>query len=413
MPGNHESYTAAGQGTLDAWVAEFGQPYRFFDHKGTRFILLNSTLGTLRTSSWAQLPMLDEALRDAATNDAVDNVMVFAHHPVDDPGDPDASQLGDRTEVALIDELLTDFRERSGKGAASSAARADRRRAPDRGRALHGAAVLGQGALRDAGPRWVHGLDALERRPRGVGVPAVDRGRRARVRAVGDADRRDAVEVGERAQIEGSIVQPSGILPGTRVVPLRYPMSVRWSGSENVAIGDDPTAGKTAHFDPRTRKLTALRSGEVVLSATTDSMRRHRARVAGAGRGLEGDPDAGDARERGRAGRRHRAGHARADAGRAGVLRRVHPGRRPRVLGVHDRQRRLDRGRRGADDHRPGVGGHGPPGQRVLRAAAIAGRPGHREDLVGPDLQRAPSWSSSSSPSARATPCAPAPTARR
>ena len=44
MPGNHESYTAAGQGTLDACVAEFGQPYRTFDHKGTRFILLNSTL---------------------------------------------------------------------------------------------------------------------------------------------------------------------------------------------------------------------------------------------------------------------------------------------------------------------------------------------------------------------------------
>ena len=171
VPGNHESYTAAGQGTLDNWVAEFGQPYRTFDHKGTRFILLNSTLGTLRTSSLAQLPMLDEALRDAATDDAVDNVMVFAHHPVDDPGDPDASQLGDRTEVALIEKLLTDFRERSGKGVGHGRlARADRRRAPDRGRALHRAPLLGQGAVRHAGPWRLHGLDALERRPRREGV---------------------------------------------------------------------------------------------------------------------------------------------------------------------------------------------------------------------------------------------------
>ena len=276
MPGNHESYTAAGQGTLDAWVAEFGQPYRFFDHKGTRFILLNSTLGTLRTSSWAQLPMLDEALRDAATNDAVDNVMVFAHHPVDDPGDPDASQLGDRTEVALIEKLLTDFRERSGKGVGmvgSHAQIADVHRIegvpytvlPSSGKAPYGTPDRGgfTGWM-----RWSVDRDAS----------ASQQWIEADVRAFAQSASLtgpDAVEVGESAQIEGSIVQPSGVLPGTRVVPLRYPMSVRWSGSENLAIGDEPTAGKTAHFDPRTRKLTALRSGEVVLSATTDSMREY------------------------------------------------------------------------------------------------------------------------------------------
>ncbi len=69
VPGNHESYTAAGQGTLDNFVAEFGQPYRTFDHKGTRFILLNSTLGNLRSSDFAQLPMLKQALDTAATDD--------------------------------------------------------------------------------------------------------------------------------------------------------------------------------------------------------------------------------------------------------------------------------------------------------------------------------------------------------
>ena len=59
MPGNHESY---GTDNLNAWKAVFGDPYRTFDHKGVRFVLLNSTRGTLRGSDYAQLPMLQEAL---------------------------------------------------------------------------------------------------------------------------------------------------------------------------------------------------------------------------------------------------------------------------------------------------------------------------------------------------------------
>ena len=156
----------------------------------------------------------------------------------------------------------------------------------------------------------------------------------------------DAVEVGESAQIEGSIVQPSGVLPGTRVVPLRYPMSVRWSGSENLAIGDEPTAGKAAHFDPRTRKLTALRSGEVVLSATTDSMREYTGPESLAPVvGFQGHPHAGHAGERGRAGRRHGAGR-RSSLTLAGPASfgAFTPGVAREYAAFDDRQRRLDRG---------------------------------------------------------------------
>ena len=126
VPGNHESYTASGQGTLANLVAEFGAPYRTFDHKGTRFILLNSTLGNLRSSDFAQLPMLKAALDGAATDAAIDNVMVFAHHPTNDPGELDASQLTDRTEVQLIEKLLTDFREASATRASRWSARTRR-----------------------------------------------------------------------------------------------------------------------------------------------------------------------------------------------------------------------------------------------------------------------------------------------
>ena len=81
VPGNHESY---GTDDLDAWKAVFGSPYRTFDHKGVRFVLLNSTRGTLRGSDWTQLPMLRERSTrpPASFGRAGDGV---AHHPPTTP----------------------------------------------------------------------------------------------------------------------------------------------------------------------------------------------------------------------------------------------------------------------------------------------------------------------------------------
>ena len=90
-----------------------------------------------------------------------------------------------------------------------------------------------------------------------------DRGR-PRVRAVVTIDAPALLERGDSAELGGSIVQPSGVSNGTRVVPLRYPMSVHWSGSDSLAIGTDVdaarAAGKVAILDPATRRLTGLRT---------------------------------------------------------------------------------------------------------------------------------------------------------
>src|SRR5262249_41554258 len=118
IPGNHESYRTTGQGDLAPWQAQFGQPYGTFDHDGTRFILLASSYGTIPGTNWRQMPMFKAALDDAVSNPKVKNVMIFAHHPVDDPDPAKASQLGDRTEVALIEKMLSDFRAKSNKGVA-------------------------------------------------------------------------------------------------------------------------------------------------------------------------------------------------------------------------------------------------------------------------------------------------------
>ncbi|MGI5227894.1 phosphodiester glycosidase family protein [Actinoallomurus sp. CA-142502] len=282
VPGNHESYGLGNvQSDLTNFIKEFGRPYRTFDHKGTRFILLASSLGSLHGTAWDQLPMMRKALADAKKDPSVHNVMVFAHHPVDDPSETKASQLGDRDEVGLIEKMLTGFRDSTGKGAAMVGSHAqvanvhrvegvpytvlpssgkDPYGTPDRG-GFTGWVDWSVDSRKSADQRWIE----------------------ADVRAFAQGitlDAPDSVEVSETAQISGSIVQPEGVSTGTRVVPLRYPMSVGWSGSSNLAIGSGKAAidearhkGRVAILDPRTRTLTALRSGSVTVSVTNDSMR--------------------------------------------------------------------------------------------------------------------------------------------
>ncbi|MEU6344565.1 phosphodiester glycosidase family protein [Streptomyces sp. NPDC046977] len=282
VPGNHESYGLNNvQSDLTNFTAEFGKPYRTFDHKGTRFILLASSLGSLRSTAWDQLPMLQQALADAKDDKSIDNVAVFAHHPVDDPAETKSSQLGDRDEVALVESLLTDFRDDSGKGAVMVGSHAqianvhhvegvpymvlpssgkDPYGTPDRG-GFTGWVDWSVDSHRNARQQWIQ----------------------ADVRAFAQSitlNTPETVKAGETAQISGSIVQPQGVATGSRVVPLRYPMSVNWTGSSNLAIGTGQDAvndarrkGKTAILDPQTRVLTALNPGTVTVTVTNDSMR--------------------------------------------------------------------------------------------------------------------------------------------
>lgn len=281
VPGNHESYRPGGQGTLDAFRAEFGRTHGAFDHNGTRFILLNSALGSLRGSEWAQLPLLRDALAAAAGDASIRNVMVFAHHPALDPRDTRDSQLGDRIEVALVEKLLGDFRERSGKGVAMVGSHAQimnvRREqgvpyivlpssgkapygTPDRG-GITGWVRWGLDRSEDAGGRWLNADVRPFSQQTTIDAPAT-------------------VEVGRATTLGGRLVQPSGVRTGSRVVPLGYPLSLRWSGDDSLAIGSGAAAaarareaGKVAILDPATRRLTGLKAGSVTVSVENDSMR--------------------------------------------------------------------------------------------------------------------------------------------
>ena len=284
VPGNHESYGLDNvQADTKPWEAEFGKPYRTFDHKGTRFVLLDSALGTLAGSAWEQLPMLQDALDTARADPSIDDVMVFAHHPVDDPADTKSSQLGDRAEVALIEKLLTSFRDKSGKGAAMVGSHAqianvhrvqgvpyvvlpssgkDPYGTPDRG-GFTGWMRWAVDPAKDADGQWLTADVHAFAQSITLNTP-------------------DSVEVGATATLSGSIVQPEGVSNGTRVVPLRYPMSVHWSGDDGLAIGSGQdaidaarAAGKVAILDPRTEQVTGLRAGKVAVAVTNDSIRQY------------------------------------------------------------------------------------------------------------------------------------------
>ncbi|GAB3944714.1 hypothetical protein [Micromonospora vulcania] len=75
-----------------------------------------------------------------------------------------------------------------------------------------------------------------------------------------------SVAVGVPARVTATLTQPGG-----RTVPVAAPVSADWSGSATVHIG--PVAGvrpwHTAHFDPATGTLTALRPGAPIRLTVT------------------------------------------------------------------------------------------------------------------------------------------------
>ena len=266
LPGDRE----ASAGALAPFTSAFGQPYGTVDHDGTRLILLASSLGSLYATSFDQLVLLRRALDDARSNAAIEHVLVFANAPVDDPDPAGRRQLGNRTEVQLVEQLLSDFRAASGKPAAM---------------------VGAQPGI--AGVERLEGIPYLVT-PNAAGTPGgtPDRGGftgwtrlsvggsarwlSADVHAFAQSialDAPAALEVGESTQLAGSLTQPGG-----RVVPLASPLSVHWSGSDALAIGSGEAAvdaaraaGRAAILDPASGRLTALRSGRVTVTVSSDS----------------------------------------------------------------------------------------------------------------------------------------------
>jgi hypothetical protein len=264
VPGNHER----GNNSLDNFRAVFGDTQRVIDHKGTRFITMDTSGINLRVSDWTQLGRLRTELDRAAKDRRVRSVVLVQHVPPRDPTPARASELSDRKEAATIEAWLSDFQGRTGKGAAFIGAHVG---------TFHAGHV-------DGVPYFVNGNSGKNPStlpaeggftgwslwgvdPRG----GTDDWLAAEVRPHVDTltvHAPDSLQVGQSTVVTADITQAS------RTVPVAYPVSARWSASPNVHIGHQRDAKRyhTAVFDPATGQLTALRPSTVTLAVTVNGV---------------------------------------------------------------------------------------------------------------------------------------------
>jgi len=280
VPGNHEVMG----GEIGNFVDEFGDAYRTFDHSGTRFITLDTSSLKLRSGGFDQLTMLRDQLADAATNPAVNSVVVVQHTPPRDPLPQAGSQLTDRKDAEIVERWLSDFAVDTGKGIGFVGSHVG---------VFHASAVDGvpyvingnSGKGPAAGPQlggfigWTEfGVDPVsaadQRRHQ---ANPYGNGPQTWLRAATHAQldeltlsAPDRVAVGDTEGVETHLQQQGETLP------LVYPMSADWSQSTNVHVGDQAPKGKRylAWFNPATGELTALRHGEVTLTVTVNGVTR-------------------------------------------------------------------------------------------------------------------------------------------
>jgi exopolysaccharide biosynthesis protein len=279
-PGNHEAGLSA-TGGLANFIAATGRPTRqVLDHKGTRFILLDSHTGDMRTSDWDQVPFLRDELVAAARDRSVTSVVVAFHHPLQDPSGSGASQLSDQLQAGLVKRWLADFRETSGKPVALFTGHA------------HTAAVTRSDGVLEVS------LPAVGKTPYSspdqggffgwmrVGVHPTP----VRVRAGEPSPQtRDWLQAESRPVIDGielsaperltvgasATVSATGVTSGFGLrFPLRFPASVTWGGDSGLVVVRSGREAQVAGLRPSTlavldlsdSTLTAVGAGTVTLT---------------------------------------------------------------------------------------------------------------------------------------------------
>lgn len=280
VPGNHEVY---GTDSLDNFHEAFGEDHQTFDHEGTRFILMNTAFGGLRLSNPEQWFMIKSALESAMTDDSIHNVVLLGHHPLKDPLPDGAHDMTDQKEADLLESLLTDFREQSGKPAIVISAHAqmvnlDRRD----GIAYMITGPVGKGtyAAPDNGGFYNYALFGVDPRvkpdERQAGHLLNKHGKpgkewiQAEIRPVLEdvTIAKSEYTVGEWETIEWTGVQAEGWR-----FPLKYPATLQYEGSDKLVIKGqkqrDHRHRAIAEFNPEDQTIRFFREGSVELTVRT------------------------------------------------------------------------------------------------------------------------------------------------
>ncbi|MBB5140371.1 hypothetical protein HNP84_010138 [Thermocatellispora tengchongensis] len=281
VPGNHEVMG----GAIDNFKAAFGATYGTFDHKGTRFITLDTSRLNLRGGGFDQVAMLRDRLDAAEKDPRVGSVVVVFHVPPRDPTPAKASRLGDRKEAALVEDWLAEFRRETGKGAAFVGAHVGTFHASRVDAVPY--VINGNSAKTPSTPAddggftgWsLWGVDPVTareaervRRDRfGAASPWISAELRPHVDGLA-LDAPASLRPGASARVAATITQ------GSRTVPAAYPVSAGWSGSPNLHIGSrsGAKARHAAVLDPATGTLTALRPGQVTIAVTVNGVTERR-----------------------------------------------------------------------------------------------------------------------------------------
>lgn len=268
VPGNHEIMG----GDISNFEAAFGATTTVRDLQGTRLITLNTATGKL-ASDFSQVKMLREQLDDAATDPSVSGVVVFMHHPTDDPLPTKGSQLADRNEAELVSDWLEEFRATSGRSVALVASHVGVFHAASTDGVsylVNGNAGKGPASTPENGgfTGWTMlGIDPADGRWELASGKGDERWLSAevnvRVDELAAAAPARALVVGEKHDLAPTLVQD-----GDRAARVAWPMSLRWSSSGTAFVGDvsDAPSEAVVAVDPATSELTALRAGTASLT---------------------------------------------------------------------------------------------------------------------------------------------------
>ncbi|MBM7791125.1 phosphodiester glycosidase family protein [Tenggerimyces flavus] len=239
VPGNHEIMGAA----ITNFEKYFGATNRSFNHKGTKFITLNSSAGTLRGGGFDQIAMLRSALDSAARDRTVSSVVLIEHHPPRDPTPAKNSQLADRHEAALLEDWLASFQRSTGKGALFVGAHVG---------TFHASKVDNVPYLVNGNSGKAPATDPSEGGFTGwtlFGADLVSAPEQARAKRFPFQGGPDWVSAQIRPHVdELSLTAPStlavgssgavnaSVMQGTRSVPVAYPVSADWKTTSNLRL---------------------------------------------------------------------------------------------------------------------------------------------------------------------------------
>ncbi|WP_291415380.1 phosphodiester glycosidase family protein [Actinophytocola sp.] len=260
VPGNHER----ADNSLANFSAAFGETQQTFDHRGTRFITMDTSALSYRGGDWHQLSRLRTELDRAAEDRSVRSVVLLQHVPPRDPTPARASELNDRKEAATITAWLADFQDRTGKTTAFIGAHVG---------TFHASHV-------DGVPYFINGNSGKNPSTApndggftgwslwGVGAHSFAAEVRPHVDTL-SVTAPESLPVGQTTVVTAALTQ------GTRVVPVAYPVTADWSASPSVHIGASGGAHRDiARFDPETGELTALRPGTITLEVAVNGVRQ-------------------------------------------------------------------------------------------------------------------------------------------